>query len=575
MDPLLTESLISNDLTLDIHDNMQINYIYQYFIYGGFNTIVINQVVKILNSYILIFIINFLTNCVDYNGILNDDDNNNKKISDYININNWFPNNIYLLICFILYCIYLFCITLNTVNIIKTTKKVKKFYNIDLIIDDSSLKYYTWEQIHSKILKLKEDHISMNKNSIYRISNKVCHDNNLITSIFRSELFTFPNFSKLLEWNFIYCIIDPIQNSVKQATYEYQTSEFNNSMINETRITSINESLMESSLRSSINFGNTNLSKTINNKLNVNYQNLYSIYLKKVNSRLKLVFFINIISMPFAIIILGIYLILKYGEKFYHNPKLIYQRQLNIKSKWKLTLYNEYPHLFNERIKQLQYNMNIIIDQYQSTIFQIIYRLFVFICGSIFIVLFSLTLVSGNDFANIILFDNKSILWFLSVLGTFLIIARSNKEEKYINRKEKNEIFEKLRHELITLDPNLLKNKNEQETIIKLINEIYPYKVKFILYEIVYLLLSPYYLLKWKKQLMNNYQKIIELLDNDLDLGAVAKASVFDNSGEIEKDLHMYISYINFKKHHNFKFNDESFNEKLIHSFSETYNYSI
>lgn len=575
MDPLLTESLISNDLTLDIHDNMQINYIYQYFIYGGFNTIVINQVVKILNSYILIFIINFLTNCVDYNGILNDDDNNNKKISDYININNWFPNNIYLLICFILYCIYLFCITLNTVNIIKTTKKVKKFYNIDLIIDDSSLKYYTWEQIHSKILKLKEDHISMNKNSIYRISNKVCHDNNLITSIFRSELFTFPNFSKLLEWNFIYCIIDPIQNSVKQATYEYQTSEFNNSMINETRITSINESLMESSLRSSINFGNTNLSKTINNKLNVNYQNLYSIYLKKVNSRLKLVFFINIISMPFAIIILGIYLILKYGEKFYHNPKLIYQRQLNIKSKWKLTLYNEYPHLFNERIKQLQYNMNIIIDQYQSTIFQIIYRLFVFICGSIFIVLFSLTLVSGNDFANIILFDNKSILWFLSVLGTFLIIARSNREEKYINRKEKNEIFEKLRHELITLDPNLLKNKNEQETIIKLINEIYPYKVKFILYEIVYLLLSPYYLLKWKKQLMNNYQKIIELLDNDLDLGAVAKASVFDNSGEIEKDLHMYISYINFKKHHNFKFNDESFNEKLIHSFSETYNYSI
>ena len=575
MDPLLTESLISNDLTLDIHDNVQINFIYQYFIYGGFNTIVINQVVKILNSYILIFIINFLTNCVDYNGILYDDDNNNKKISDYININNWFPNNIYLLICFILYCIYLFCITLNTVNIIKTTKKVKKFYNIDLIIDDSSLKYYTWEQIHSKILKLKEDHISMNKNSIYRISNKVCHDNNLITSIFRSELFTFPNFSKLLEWNFIYCIIDPIQNSVKQATYEYQTSEFNNSMINETRITSINESLMESSLRSSINFGNTNLSKTINNKLNVNYQNLYSIYLKKVNSRLKLVFFINIISMPFAIIILGIYLILKYGEKFYHNPKLIYQRQLNIKSKWKLTLYNEYPHLFNERIKQLQYNMNIIIDQYQSTIFQIIYRLFVFICGSIFIVLFSLTLVSGNDFANIILFDNKSILWFLSVLGTFLIIARSNKEEKYINRKEKNEIFEKLRHELITLDPNLLKNKNEQETIIKLINEIYPYKVKFILYEIVYLLLSPYYLLKWKKQLMNNYQKIIELLDNDLDLGAVAKASVFDNSGEIEKDLHMYISYINFKKHHNFKFNDESFNEKLIHSFSETYNYSI
>jgi autophagy-related protein 9 len=581
MDPLLTESLISNDLTLDIYDNVQINLIYQYFIHGGFNTIVINQVVRIINSYILIFIINFLTNCVDYNGILTDDDNDNdnKRMSDYINIHNWFPRNIYLLICFILYCIYLFCITLNTVSIINNTKRIRKFYNNDLRIDDSSLKYHTWEQIHTRILKLKDDHISTNRNSIYRISNKVCHNNNLITSIFRSELFTFPNFSKLLEWNFIYCIIDPIQNSVKQATCEYQTSEYNNSMLNETKITSINESLLNSSLRSSLNNGNTyintSLNKTSNAKLNLNYQNLYSIYLKKVNSRLKLVFFINIVSMPFAIVILGIYLILKYGEKFYHNPKLIYQRQLNIKSRWKLTYYNEYPHLFNERIKSLQHNMNIIIDQYQSTIFQIIYRLFVFICGSIFIVLFSLTLISGNDFANIILFDNKSILWFLSVLGTFLIIARSSKEDKFIDSKEKNEIFNKLRHDLISLEPNLLKNKNDQEIIINLINDIYPYKVKFIFYEIVYLLLSPYYLLKWKKQLNNNYQKIIELLDTDLDLGAVAKVSVFDNTTEMENNLHMYLSYVDFKKKYNFRFDTEENNIKLIQSFSDTYNYDF
>jgi hypothetical protein len=350
-------------------------------------------------------------------------------------------------------------------------------------------------------------------------------------------------------------------------------------MLNETKITSINESLLNSSLRSSINYGNTyvntSLNKTSNTKLNLNYQNLYSIYLKKVNSRLKLVFFINIVSMPFAIVILGIYLILKYGEKFYHNPKLIYQRQLNIKSKWKLTYYNEYPHLFNERIKALQYNMNIIIDQYQSTIFQIIYRLFVFICGSIFIVLFSLTLISGNDFANIILFDNKSILWFLSVLGTFLIIARSSKEDKFIDSKEKNEIFNKLRHDLISLEPNLLKNKNDQEIIINLINDIYPYKVKFIFYEIIYLLLSPYYLLKWKKQLNNNYQKIIELLDTDLDLGAVAKVSVFDNTSEMENNLHMYLSYVNFKKNYNFRFDTEENNIKLIQSFSDTYNYNF
>ena len=227
MEPLLGEDLISSGLILDVYDNTHINYIYQYFFYGGFNTIVTNQIVRILNSYILIFIINFLTNCVDYNGLLEDlnDDTEDRHISEYIHISNWFPTNPYLIICFTLYCIYLLCITVNMFAIIKRTKKIRQFYNKDLKIDDSSLRYFSWEQIHNKIQTLETDNVNLNKNSIYRVSNKVCHNNNLIISIFRSNLFTFPNISKLLEWNFIYCIIDPVHDSVKEATIEYQRLE--------------------------------------------------------------------------------------------------------------------------------------------------------------------------------------------------------------------------------------------------------------------------------------------------------------------------------------------------------------
>ena len=572
MEPLLGEDLTSSGLILDVYDNTHVNYIYQYFFHGGFNTIVTNQVVRILNSYILIFIINFLTNCVDYNGLLEDlnDDTEDRHISEYIHIGNWFPTNPYLIICFTLYCIYLLCITVNMVAIINRTKKIRQFYNKDLKIDDSSLRYFSWEQIHSKIQKLETDNVNSNKNSIYRVSNKVCHNNNLIISVFRSNLFTFPNISKLLEWNFIYCIIDPIHDSVKEATLEYQRLEANelpdDSYLLQTHGTSINNTFQNSSINESTNQIN-------HSKLNLNYQTLYSIYLKKVNARLKLVFIINLIAMPFAIVILGIYLILKYGEKFYHNPKLVYQRQLDIKSKWMLRYYNEYPHLYNERIKQLQHNMDSIISQYQATIIQIIYRLFVFICGSIFIVLFSLTLISGNEFANIIIFDNKSILWFLSVLGTFLIVARSGREEKFISKKEKNEIFEKLCHELVSIDNNLLKDEKDKEHIINLIKEIYPYKLKFILYEIFYLLASPYYLLKWKKQVNYNYQPIMSLLDTDMDLGAVSKSSVFDNSKQIDNDIHMYLSYINFKKNYQYMFSIDVNFDKMSQSYYDLYNY--
>ena len=86
-----------------------------------------------------------------------------------------------------------------------------------------------------------------------------------------------------------------------------------------------------------------------------------------------------------------------------------------------------------------------------------------------------------------------------------------------------------------------------------MIKNIYPYKVKFIIYEILYLLLAPYYLFKWKKELKKNYQNIISLLDSDIDLGAVSKYSVFNNYSLLDRDLHMLLSLINFKKNTKFK----------------------
>ena len=593
MEPLLREHIDENSLILDIYDNTHINYIYQYYYHGGYNTIITNQIVRIINSYILIFIINFLTNCVDYNGILDfDNTSEDKRISDYIYIENWFPHNIYLIICFILYCIYLLCITLNMIAIIKRTGKIKKFYNNDLQINDSSLKYYTWEQIHSKLSNLKDEYIRLKHNDIYSFSNKICHNNNIIISIIRSDYFTIPDFSKLLEWNFIYCIVDPIQDVVKQATSDYHLMNDNNvitSFVNTMLEPSINEKTnikdntkLNNTLGEpyytpyqKLNSVNTPMNSTVNNsvfednnKLDLDYQHLYSLYNKKVVARINLVLIINIIALPFAVIILGIYLILKYGEKFYHNPKLVYQRQLNIKAKWKLKYYNEYPHIHEDRIKLLQHNMDLIIDQYKSTIFQVIYRLFIFICGSIFIVLFSLTLISGNEFANIILFDNKSILWFLSILGTFLIVARSNKDTKFISKKERGVIFDKLKKNLISIDKRIINDETDKETMINLIKDIYPYKVKFILYELIYLFLAPYYLLKWKKELKTNYRDIMALLDSDMDLGAVAKYSVFNNNMLIDKDVHMLLSLVNFSKNFNYSFDYDNLNDILMNTYN-------
>ena len=64
-------------------------------------------------------------------------------------MSNWFSNNPYLVICFVLYCIYLLCITVNMITIIKKTKRLN-FYNKDLRIDDSSLRYFSWDRFIPK-----------------------------------------------------------------------------------------------------------------------------------------------------------------------------------------------------------------------------------------------------------------------------------------------------------------------------------------------------------------------------------------------------------------------------------------
>ena len=592
MEPLLADDLdASTSVNLDIQDNTQLNDIYLYYYFGGFHTVLTNNIVRLTISYILIFIINFLTNCVDYQGILNDmEEPHTKNISTFIRMDKWFPTNGYFVICFIMYCIYLFCITINTYYRTKNTYKIRNYYKNELDIGDSSLKYYTWDRIHQKILDKHQENFQYHRNTIYKTSTRICHNSNIIISIFRSKFFTLPNFSKLLEWNFIYCIIDPINTCIKQVQHDNNQWNESNNTFNSLANTFLNEDTSYRPVQTDNSYGvqpknemtyqnemmNNNADTTfpmrptihasfkdttkdpsfIQPKLLIDYPHLYQLYLSKVNARLNLVMVINIIALPFAIIILGIYLILKYGEKFYHNPKLIYQRQLNIKTKWKLRYYNEFPHLFDERIKQIQYNMDTIIEQYESTIFQIIYRLFVFIGGSIFIILFSLTLISGNEFANIILFDNRSILWFLSILGTFLIVARNNTRHTYVTKEKKMKIFDILKRDLLSIDRHILDDEKDKEKIISLIKEIYPYKVKFIVYEILYLMASPYFLYQWKKQINRHYNELFKLLESDIDLGAVSIYSVFENVNAVQKNLHMYLSIKNFMESFEYKFDN-------------------
>ena len=224
------ESLLLQDLDsskISFFEDKSIFWIktYKYYNSGGYKYIYTNNIVKLLISYILIVIVNFLLNCVNYNKLLALDSHDN-NLYDFIDINDWFPKNIYLLFCFIIYSIYMVCITIDCIVTIITYRKFRHIMNDFYGIHDNKIKYMTWEQLIDVIVERNDEHaemLSVNDNidmnalniyeeNLYTLNSILCRQGNIMISIFRSKVFTMPRISKLLEWNFIYCIVDPLMN---------------------------------------------------------------------------------------------------------------------------------------------------------------------------------------------------------------------------------------------------------------------------------------------------------------------------------------------------------------------------
>ncbi len=149
-------------------------------------------------------------------------------------------------------------------------------------------------------------------------------------------------------------------------------------------------------------------------------------------------------------------------------------------------------------------------------------------------------MIGGNQFANIILFDNKSIFWLLSVIGTLLLVFRNSGSEKYMSKQEKNEIIDKLKDDIISINQKI--DTSNKEYMINVIKYIYPYKIMIIFNEIYFLVFSIYYLCKWKYEVNNKSDKIFNLVEYNYKLGIVSKYSIFENKDLSIKNKHMQLS---------------------------------
>ena len=205
---------------LDI--NSVLTDIYYYYSCGGYASIIVKNVNMLITSYLLLFIVYFLINCVDYGTILYNS-NSVEYIWEVIHIDRWFPSNIYMIICFVLYIIYLGCITIRTINAIKYYSHIKHIYLSRLNITDADLSHLKWSHIVDKLVLMINSDSNLNNQSnsstqsqksinIFNVNNVISKSNNFIIAFIRNGLIKIPEIfstNKFVIMNMNFCIIQP------------------------------------------------------------------------------------------------------------------------------------------------------------------------------------------------------------------------------------------------------------------------------------------------------------------------------------------------------------------------------
>ena len=498
------ENILGNTENKKEVNSLYLFNLYYYYYNRGYSNLIITEITNLLVLVFMVFFMIFLVQCVDFKELIDYNTNENISLSHFVNLSNFWhlKHNVFVIISLIVFLGY---VIIQLISIYASSKKfwkIRKIYREDLEIATEDLDNLTWNDVSNKIIKY---YCEPNLNS-YTLALKIMTKENLMISVYdeldklNKDSLKFNKYplTKLLEWNFMFCFINPLINRNRE----------------------------------------------INSKVKIEKKKYY----EKVQSNINRIFVLNLLFMPLLLIFMVLYLILQYGEQFYNNPNLIVNRQWSIKSFWKLRYYNELPHSYNSRLDKSGLILKEYGKQFPSRLTETISRFIMFILGSFFLILLLLTFLNENLLINLNITDNKPILWYMGILGGVLTIIKSLIYKNVLYDPEK--IMKKLSENIDLKEEwvNDCRNKKIKDKIMK----FFPLRAVLLLQECYYLVLTPYilwFILKKEAVIICDYL-INSLITHHSINGFINKNSLFVNYNQIKENHKTEKSFDNFQKNY-------------------------
>ena len=110
---------------------------------------------------------------------------------------------------------------------------------------------------------------------------------------------------------------------------------------------------------------------------------------------------LTFIFMPFLMLYVFFYSLLKYGANFYNHPSKIVARQWSLKARWQYRYYNELKHNLDNRLNIASGYAKEYCNLFNSKVLETLTKFIVFIASSFFILFLFLSLLNEHLLFNL------------------------------------------------------------------------------------------------------------------------------------------------------------------------------
>lgn len=475
--------------------------VYEYFLGNGIWCILLSRLLNLLTLAFVVGFSTFLTTCIDFGKI-----RSSHRMSEILipKCTKNMSSTTSLLIW--LFAFFWIGKSFQYLLDIRRLQHMHNFYRYLLEIPDNDIQTVSWQEIVKRLMALRdmnpataagvtERHRrftgsqSKQRMDAHDIANRLMRRDNYLIALFNKDVldFTLPLpfmrnrqwFSKTLEWNLSFCILDFVFDDHGQ----------------------VRPIFLKDTHRRALSDG--------------------------IRSRFLFAGFMNVICAPFIIIYFVMLYFFRYFNEYQKNPSQIGTRQYTPFAEWKFRQFNELLHLFQRRANMSYPFASRYIDQFPKDKTVQASRFVAFIAGALASVLFLASVIDPELFLGFEITHDRTVLFYLGVLTTVWAIARGAVPEE-------NLVFDPAFALKNVIDytcymPNEWRGRLHSDEVRSEFALLYRMKVMIFLEEILGIILTPFILWfslpKSSDRLVDFFREFTVHVDG---LGYVCSFAVFD-----------------------------------------------